>query len=365
MNASIVFAAVAGVFAASFSSADAFLLNGTEVMEDGPTSILFAGDAFMSIGARVSNEILEQFNTARDDKTKPVHELFEAIETKSDILYERPGDLSATAALVYSKLGGQVGFIGIVGDDDMGDKFNDYMGDNDVEVRTIRRGGNYTSRLYSLVDENGSYNVFKAVGACDTVSAADVDPFLMDYYDFFAVTTDMLRTAGRTGFTAKMVDAAINRGQKIITILTDVVFGDYDSEMLKVILHNSEYVVGSMEQFIAIYKVSSRDEVADILHEKTSGDEPDHEVMLVTLGAEGFALFYDSEYIYVPAPEVAVQRADADDYFIGAMLYGMLNGRKLAETIQYARAVVTDVCSDISAPLSDNFYNLITDIPRI
>ncbi|GBE61134.1 adenosine kinase [Babesia ovata] len=365
MNGSYIFTAVAGVFAAFVSGASAFLMNGNEVVEQGPSRVLFAGDAFMTIGARASDEVLGLFNKAKEELTKPTHELFEAIESKSDVLFEHPGDASATAALVYSKLGGKAGYFGIVGDDRMATKFNDYMAGYNVEMMTVRRSNDITSQLFSLVGEDGTYNLYKVLGACDSISSSDVDASIMDNFDFFVVTTDMLRTASRTAFTAKLVDAAINRGKKIITVFTDVVFGDYDAEMLKAILHSSEYVFGSMEQYVAVYKFSSRDDAADAMHQKTSGEKPAHKAMLVNFGEEGFALFFDGKYLYVPAPEVEVERSDADDFFTGAMMYGMLNGRKMKDTIQYARAVLVDVCSEMGASLSDNFDAYLSEIPRI
>ncbi|GBE61136.1 adenosine kinase [Babesia ovata] len=363
MNGSYLLASFAALAAVVPAAAYDRRVSGRELLEKGAPRLLFAGNASLDLFAAVDESVIKSLDKA---KARPKGITMKSIKKVGDKILvdtKTPTETSANAARAYAYCGGKAAYFGVLGKDDLANEFDNYLTYNGVEMKTIRRPDMHTSHLYSLVTPDGQYSKYYVSGAAETLTADDLDESIMDKFDFYVVNGFMLGSPSNVDLTNKMVDAALSRGKKIITLFANTVCVRKYGELLKPIAEKSAYLSGNLEEYMRLYNFDTPEEVFEYFEDLTSVKKLQHKAVIITMGTNGALIIFRGRRFEIPATGVTVVNASgAGDFFAGALLYGILNGYSVYQAGEFARAIVGDVISKMSRRIGDGIHHQINHI---
>ncbi|CDR93724.1 Ribokinase like superfamily protein, putative [Babesia bigemina] len=363
MNGSYLFAAFAALVAVASAAAHDRNLTGKEMVEKGSPRLLFAGNASLDLFAAVDESVIKSLDKS---KARPKGITMKSIKKVADKILidtKTPTEPSANAARAYAYCGGKAAYFGVLGKDDLADEFDNYLTYNGVEMKTIRRPDMHTSRLYALATPDGMYNKYYLPGAAETLTVDDLDESIMDKFDFYVVNGFMLGSPATVEFTNKMVDAALSRGKKIITLFANTVCVKKYGDLLKPIAEKSAYLSGNLEEYLRLYNFDTAEELFEYFEDLTSVKKLQHKTVIITMGTNGAVIIFRGRRFEIPATGVTlINTTGAGDFFAGAMLYGLLNGYSIYQAGEFARAIVGDVLSKMSRRIGDGIRHQINHI---
>ncbi|ORM39800.1 putative sugar kinase [Babesia sp. Xinjiang] len=326
---------------------------GDEILNKGPSSVLFVGHPMIDLFARVDQSVIDGFSVPKGESNIVPREEFERLSQLVKVEEITPGCSSSNTAFAYCYLGGDASYFGVLGDDDNGDLFDKHLSDNGVKVLTKRKSGHFTSQLLSLVTPDTERTMYLMRGASHAVSEDDISCDMLDNFDYYAVNGFMFATEEQVKITNKMVDAALSRGKGVITLLANSFCVRRNAVYLKPIVEKSAYIAGNIDEFLELSELQGRAELCKALAARTAGDNPLNKAFIVTMGVEGALIFYHGKEFFVPPTGAnAIDSTGAGDFFAGAMLYGMLNGWSLKTTSQFTIAIVGDIISHVGTYMS-------------
>ncbi|GFE53590.1 adenosine kinase [Babesia ovis] len=326
---------------------------GDTILEKGPLSVLFVGHPMIDMFARVESSVVEVMGVPKGESSIVDIKAFDKLSQMVTVEAASPGCSAANSAFAYAYLGGKASYFGIVGCDEQADVFDKHMGSDGLDMMTIRKNGDLTSKLYSLVTPDAERTMYLLIGASHTLKVGDLDPAVMDRFDFYSVNGFMFASEEQTDFTHQMVDAALSRGKGIITLLANSFCVRRNGKYLKPVVDKSAYVSGNIEEFSILFDIKDKAALCDYIAKRTTGDKPTHKAVIMTMNAEGAIIFYQGKQFYVPPTGAnVVDTTGAGDFFAGSVLYGLLNGWSVKKASQFALTVVFDVISHVGTYLS-------------
>ncbi|CDR93717.1 Ribokinase like superfamily protein, putative [Babesia bigemina] len=353
MNGSYLFAAVACVFAAFVQYAKCIPGSGDEKLIEGPSRVLFVGHPTMSMHAPVVPSVIENLNIASSGIESVSAEDFRAIRDTVDVEANNPGDSSSNLARCYAALGGQAAYFGICGDDDLAQHFSDALLHYGVDDLTVRVPGLSTTQMFSLVTPDAENKTYVRVEASHTLKPEDLNESIVEDFDYYAVNGFMFADEEQVKFTHKMVDAALNRNKGLITVLGSTECVKKYGELLKPIADKSDFLAGTIEEISELYQVPDRKELFRMMTQRTTGIFPQHRGVILMMGSKGSVIFYKGMHYYVPTEAVeSVDRTSANDFYAGAVLYGLLNGWDVRAASQLGLTVYGDIITHMGTLLT-------------
>ncbi|GIX66358.1 adenosine kinase [Babesia caballi] len=360
MKFSVLFTGALGLAASTVKAFEfhwqGVFANGDEIVENGPSSVLFTGHPVYVTFSSVDNSVISSMGYTEGETHCLMEHNFISVYHSLDSEADNAGGVSANAARAYAFLGGKATFFGVLGDDAVADEFERNMGACGVNMKTIRRKGDLTSHKMSLITADGTSTALCHLGASDMVGPDDLNKSVMDEFDYVVFEAPMLASPDQFDFTKKLLAAAYTRGKKVITLL----FG-------KGVWRRA---TNFMDAISKLYGLKG-EELADLLVEKTKGVHPQHDAVIVTMGMEGALIFLQGKVLYVPPVNSVddsekrvdvVDSTDADELFAGAALYGLLNGWCAAKAAKFGSTIVADVSSKFGTVIDESVRAKIDEI---
>ncbi|GIX66344.1 adenosine kinase [Babesia caballi] len=369
MNAFFLFTAVFGVVTgcvrASAPAVFSVYATGEEVLETGPSRVLFAGNSLYDIVARVDQSVVDSLKVDEGVSNGITPEASKKLEEQLEVLAKNPGGSAANIARAYCFCGGKGAYFGVHGTDNLGYEFDEFLSSYGVDLEVVHRPDTFTSQLYNLITPDADRSQHFLMGASETISESDIDQSIMDKYDYVAITGFMVGTPHRVAFVDKLVAAAFTRQKKLIIFLSDMMCVRKWGDKLKVLADQATYISGTLEEYSLLYNLEKPDELLDFFVEKTKGEYPEHKAVIMTMGHAGAIVIFQGKIFFVPPTGVdVVDTTGAGDFFAGSMLCGLLNGYSVAQASEFARAVVGDVISKYGTSVSSSVHDKIEQIKQ-
>ena len=244
------------------------------------------------------------------------------VTTLADSYMTNVGGKGANQACASAFLGGEVSFIGAVGDDDTGRFIQKFLKEQGLNAH-LKISKNPTGVAYIVLDETcGENRILIVQGANVDVQIEDIDK----YSDLFN-EGDILLTQFENSI--ETVEHVIKKAHehKMTVVVNPAPYKKIDEECYKYI----DYLVpNEHEAKLLTGKSSVEMAVMELLDKGIKN-------VIVTLGENGSALFSKEKFIKVEPYKVdAIDTTAAGDSYLGAFVTKLADGKDVKEAMEFA-----------------------------
>lgn len=302
--------------------------------------VLGMGNALVDIITQIENdEILDSFGLPKGSMTLVDLDTSNFIhaETAGMAKSKASGGSAANTIHGLSHMGIETGFVGTVGNDDMGRFFKKDMQVNNINP-ILFRTMNETGRAMALISKDSERTFATYLGAAVDLSSDDITHDIFEDYDYFYVEGYLvqdremfekaLRLASKAGMTICLDLASYN-------IVADNVdfFKKMISEYVDILFANEEEI----RSFTGKSPEKGAADVSEIC-----------DLVVIKLGAEGsFCVCKEGVERIGVRPSKAIDTTGAGDLFAAGFIYGQIKGHS------------TEICGKIGAILAGRIIELI------
>ncbi|WP_321346566.1 adenosine kinase [uncultured Draconibacterium sp.] len=309
-------------------------------------AVLGMGNALVDVISVLENDsLLEQFGLPRGSMT-----LVDAIQSKTiyDATYSEKSELATGGSVANSiralaNLGGNAGYMGKIGRDELGDLFR-----NDFEKRGVKthlfHSESATGRVMGLVSPDSERTMATYLGAAAEMLPEEVTDELFQGYEYVYIE-------GYLVFNHDLIKAcavaAKKAGVKIAVDLSSFNVVEANLDFLKELIRDYVDIVFANEEEAKSY--TGLDPEA-ALHEIAQGNK----IAVVKVGKEGSMIKQGDAVARVGViPAKALDTTGAGDAYAAGFFYGLTNGYDLEKCGQIAALVSGKVVEVMGPNLAD------------
>ncbi|GJD99741.1 adenosine kinase [Methylobacterium isbiliense] len=313
-----------------------------------PLDLLVLGNAIVDIIARTDEAFL-----VREAVHKGAMQLID--EARAEHLFGVMGPATivsggsgANTAVGAALLGARTGFIGKVRDDELGRLFA-----HDLQATGVRfpvaaaAEGPATARCFILVTPDGERTMNTYLGACQGLSAADVDEATAGAARFVYLEGYLWDPPAAKDAFRKAAQVAHAAGNQVALTLSDAFCVDrYRDEFLGLIRDGSlDILFANIHELKSLYQTADAETALSALRAETGL------LGVVTRSEEGALVVTRGETRAVPASPVreVVDTTGAGDLFAAGFLAGLARGLDHADCARLGAVAAAEVIQHIGA----------------
>lgn len=260
------------------------------------------------------------------------------------------GGSAGNAVLALANLGAQPGFIGRVGDDDMGRFFQSNCQAVGIDARLITGPGQSgVANTFITPDAERTFATY--LGVAGQLTADDVTPQLLAGYQVLHIEGYLVqnhelilhtcRLAKQLGMRVSIDLASYNVVEANLSLLRNLV-----SQYIDVVFANEEEsraFTGGKQPEDALLEIAQMADVA-----------------VVKLGSRGATAMRDGRQAYVPGrSQGVVDTTAAGDFFAGGFLYALCQGATLEQCLRMGTLLASNIIQVIGTRLPDSQWQTI------
>ncbi|MDF1573667.1 MAG: adenosine kinase [Bacteroidales bacterium] len=320
------------------------------------TKVLGMGNALVDIITRIEDDkMLDIFGLPKGSMTLVDLDTSNFIhaETAGMSKSRASGGSAANTIHGLSHLGVETGFVGTVGNDDMGKFFK-----KDMEVNKIKpilfRTMNETGRAMALISKDSERTFATYLGAAVDLSADDIAQEIFKEYDYFYIEGYLVQD--RMLFE-KALRLAANSGLKICLDLASYNIVDENVDFFKSMISTYVDLLFANEEEIRALTGLSPEKGAMEVREIC-------DLVVIKLGAEGsFCVCKEGMVRIGVRPSKAIDTTGAGDLYSAGFIYGYMKGLPAETCGQMGAILAGRVIELIGAKMNEsNWENLRREI---
>jgi sugar/nucleoside kinase (ribokinase family) len=316
------------------------------------SKVIGMGNALVDIITRIENDnMLEEFGLPRGSMTLVDLDTSNFIhaETAGMPKTRASGGSAANTIHGLAHLGIETGFVGTVGNDDMGKFFK-----RDMEVNKITpilfKTINETGRAMALISKDTERTFATYLGAAIDLSAEDISQGIFKGYDYFYIEGYLVQD--REMFEKALRLAAMTG----LTICLDL--ASYN-----VVDQNVEFFKSMISQYVDIL-FANEEEIRSLTGKspKEGAEETKDicDLVVIKLGAEGSFCICEEGMVKVGArPSKAIDTTGAGDLFAAGFIYGHMKGLSAGTCGQIGAILAGKVIEIIGAKMDEPHWELL------
>ncbi|MDR0385088.1 MAG: adenosine kinase [Prevotellaceae bacterium] len=323
-------------------------------------SILGMGNALVDILAVPGNDKLLKKYSLPKGSMQHVDEQ-KAGEVYEDIMKYGAsiitGGSAANTVAGISQLGLKTGFLGKVGNDELGDLYNSDLEQLNVKSLLLRsEKGTGRAMVVITPDSERTFAVY--LGAAMDMKAKDINPSIFDDYDYFHIEgytvqdRDLMETAMRT---------AHDKGKIVSLDLASYNVVDENMAFLYSIINNYTDIVFANRAEAKSLTGKNPEKAIEVLSDLC-------DIAVVKIGAKGSLIRQGSTTLKAPAVDIGkpVDLTGAGDLYASGFLYGLLSGKDLETCAKMGTVCASKIIQVIGTKLPlDVWESLRTEVNRM
>lgn len=313
------------------------------------------GNAIVDILAKVDDQLLAELDVTKGIMTLVDAERSEAIYRRLPPAVEVSGGSGGNTAAGIASLGGKVGFIGKVKDDQLGAVFRHDLTSLGVHFPT-RAGVEAapTARCMIMVTPDAQRTMQTYLGACVELSPADVDEELITgaqvtYLEGYLWDPPLAKEA-----FLKAAAIAHQAGRKVALSLSDPFCVErHRDSFVTLIKEHVDLVFANEAEITALYQCD--------LEQAISAVRGHVEVAAVTRGEQGSLVVRGAEMVSVAAEPVQrlVDTTGAGDLYAAGFLYAYTHGRDAGLCARIGGICAAEIISHMGPRPETNLARLV------
>jgi len=263
--------------------------------------------------------------------------------------FMNPGGKGANQAVAVARLGGDVVFIGKIGNDVFGKQSSQLFYDEGVDTGCILSDEDSPSGIALItVDDAGENSIVVAPGANAKLEPENVKQAFDRCPRAKILLIQLEIPMATVEFAARYA-----REQGIKVLLNPAPANDHVSalfDLIDIITPNVQEA--QMLSGIRITDLESAKRAAEVIHERGVKD------VIITLGKRGAVLLENGVFSHIPAPEVeTLDTTAAGDVFNGGLAVALAEGKELPEAIAFACSAAAISVTRLGAQSAIPFRN--------
>ena len=302
--------------------------------------VLGMGNALVDIITQIDDDsILEGFGLPKGSMTLVDLDTSNYIHSETTGMPKSKASGGSAANTIHglAHLGIETGFVGTVGNDDMGTFFKKDMKVNKIKP-ILFRSLNETGRAMALISKDSERTFATYLGAAVDLSADDITRDIFEGYDYFYVEGYLVQNKK---MFEKAMRLASKAGLKICLDLASYNIVDEHVEFFKSIISEHVDILFANEEEIRSLTGKAPEEGA----RETSGI---CELVVIKLGAQGsFCVCKEGMVRIGVRPSRAIDTTGAGDLFAAGFIYGHMKG------------LPAEICGKMGAILAGRIIELI------
>lgn len=255
-----------------------------------------------------------------------------------------PGGKGANQAVAAQRLGGEVTFVGKVGNDSFGKQAIQSLKNEGINIDFVTTDSGLPSGIAMItVDENGENSIVVAPGANHSLSPADCNPATVILNSGSLVLLQLEVPLKTVNHVARK---AAQKGAKVI--LNPAPAQPLTDELLQnIFLISPNKNEAGLLTGIPVFDVESAQKAAEELKKKGV------QVVIITMGSSGAFVLSDEFSGMVDSPKVlATDTTAAGDTFNGALAVALSENKSLLQAVEFANHAAAIAVTRLGAQVS-------------
>lgn len=311
--------------------------------------VLGMGNALVDIITQIDNDkILESFGLPKGSMTLVDLDTSNFIhaETAGMSKSKASGGSAANTIHGLAHLGIETGFVGTVGNDDMGRFFKKDMQVNKI-TPILFRTMNETGRAMALISKDSERTFATYLGAAVDLSADDISYDIYKGYDYFYIEGYLVQDKE---MFEKALRLAARAGMKICLDLASYNIVDENVDFFKSMISEYVDILFANEEEIRSLTGKSPEKGATEARELC-------DLVIIKLGAEGSFCVCDEGLVRVGVrPSRVIDTTGAGDLYAAGFIYGHLKGLSAETCGQMGAILAGRVIELIGAKMDESHW---------
>ena len=307
--------------------------------------ILGIGNAIVDVICKVSEDFISQ-NNLNKGNMKLIFDEKEFKKLLSNLKIEKTvsGGSVANSIVGLSQLKNNVGFIGKVSDDDLGEKYEVGLKNENVSYFYSKKKEVLpTGTCLILITPDSERTMCTFLGTAGKINENDVNEEIIK-------KSEMIFLEGYLwdeGEPKKAFDKAINNAKKVAMSLSDkFCVNRHKPHFLDLVKNKLDITFANEEEIISLIGAKNFDEVIDFAKEV-------NKLIIITRGAKGAISINGNEIIEIGAKKELniIDLTGAGDLFAAGYLHGKLNNFSPEECLKKGNEMSSKIIQTIGARL--------------
>ena len=264
------------------------------------------------------------------------------------------GGSAANTAYWAAQLGGDVGFIGKISNDELGEQFKASVIDSGLKDFTVFESeDNQTGHCAIFITPDGERTMNTYLGAGAFLSIEDLDDKAIESAEILYMEGYLWdRPTSKEAFLHAAKLNKLSGGKNAITLSDVFCVEMHRDSFIEFIKENIDFVFCNEEEIMAL----SLKETTEDAFEYFEKEFPNLEELVCTLGPNGAVVISKGEKVHYEATEAeVVDKTGAGDYFAAGYLYGLQKKLTIEESADIANRSAAHVISEVGVRPTKNF----------
>ena len=304
--------------------------------------ILGIGNAIVDVLCKVSDEFLE-----KNSLTKSTMKLVDEIEFKNLISLVKieetiSGGSIANSIVGLSQLGNNVGFIGKIGDDDLGEEYEKGLIKENVKyLYSKKKEALPTGTCLILITPDSERTMCTFLGTAGKIDENDIDTEIVKNTEITFLEGYLWDKGG----PKRAFDKAISSSKKIAMSLSDLFCVErHKKEFLDLVKNKLDIVFANEQEILSLTNSKSLNEVINFAKQIKKK-------IVITRGEKGAISIKDDKVIECPAKTNLniIDLTGAGDLFASGYLHGYINNFSEKDCLVKATEMSSKIIQKIGA----------------
>jgi len=307
--------------------------------------ILGVGNAIVDVICKVNDKFISENNLTKSTMKLVSESEFKKLLSKLKIEETVSGGSVANSIVGLSQLGNEVGFIGKVSDDDLGNKYEEGLRKENVKFFYSKKKEEIpTGTCLILITPDTERTMITFLGTAGKINENDIDTKAIQ-------NTEILFLEGYLwdeGEPKKAFEKAINNSKKVAMTLSDLFCVErHKSHFLKLVKDKLDITFANEQEIMSLTDAKNFNDAVKFAREI-------NKLIVITRGDKGAIAIHKNEIEECPAKKNLKIKdlTGAGDLFAGGFLHSFINGKNLRESLESGTEMSSRVIQIIGARLN-------------
>ncbi|MCE9508267.1 MAG: adenosine kinase [Alphaproteobacteria bacterium] len=313
------------------------------------------GNAIVDVLCKTDDAFLKNNHIHKGTMTLIETDQAKALYAKMGPCIEMSGGSAANTVAAFASMGGKVGYIGKVADDQMGEVFRHDIRSTGVVYDTLPllKEDVPTSRCLIMITPDAQRTMCTNLGASVFFMPMDLDEKMIKNAQVTYLEGYLFDRAHAKQSFRMAAELAHAAGKKIALTLSDPFCVDrHRDDFLELVRSHVDILFANEAEIMSLYKTDSFPEAL-----------PHCELAVITRSEKGSVIISKKETIEIPAEPVAqvVDTTGAGDLYAAGFLYGYTRGKPLAQCGRIASIAAAEIIAQVGARPQRSLSQLLKD----